>query len=833
MTTLTSMTTPTRIAIAAGGTAGHLAPALAVADELSAHGSNVRFICGDRHSDVETISQRGYTAWTFPVQGMSRRPGIAQLRAVLLAIVGVVRCRKMLRAWGIDAVLAGGGFVSAPAAVAARTLGIPVVATEADAHLGLANRISTRVARRLCSAYPLPQARRKQVVTGRPVARDFGAVDRARSRADFGISSGDRAVVVFGGSGGATALSEAAWSAWGADADPRVGEQPMHIFHIAGRRDYPSFAQRERGSARYHLIEYSDAMPQLLAAADLVVCRSGGSVFELAASGVPAILVPYPHATADHQRLNAEHFVRAGAARCIDDGLCTGDTLRAMVSELLADERASELNGMAGAMQRMARPDAAAHIASVTASLAREHVRLHRIVHHASPLPLAGRRFHMMGIGGAGVSALAQVATAWGATVSGCDQSDSSYADLVRSAGIDVHIGHDPRHIDASMEVVVSSALPSDHPERVAAQTAGCRVWLRGELLGELTTLKRTIVVAGAHGKSTTTAMIAHALHQSGVDATVVLGATMGDAGNAHTGAAEWMVVEGDESDRTLLALHADIAVVTNIERDHHHTYPTDESLFAVYDEWVRSLADGIPLIVGPGPMADDLVRRHGHRMRVVRIADMHDEQSQVRRVLSVPGDHNVLNAAASMAVCRAVGVADEQIEQGLASFTGIGRRFERHGVNADGVIVVDDYAHHPSEVRATIAAAREVVGDSGRVCVVFQPHLFSRTHELWESFATSLATADRVWVLPIYGAREAPVDGVSSELITDELHRIAPGVCAGVIPADPATGDLATIRQELIAGDIVITMGAGTITQMAPRLAATVVPASVRGDDR
>ncbi len=767
------------------------------------------------------------------MQGMSRRPGIAQLRAVMLAIVGVFRCRRVLRQWGVDALLAGGGFVSAPAAVAARTLGIPVVATEADAHLGLANRISTRVARRLCSAYPLPQARRKQVVTGRPVAREFGTTDRIASRSSLGIGVDDRVVVVFGGSGGATALSRAAWDAWGADPNPRAGSRQLQVIHITGRRDYSEFAAQTPGSSQYQLVEYSDDMPQLLAAADLVVCRSGGSVFELAASGVAAILVPYPHATADHQRLNARHFHAGGAARVVDDADCTGDALRVLVEELLSPEGDATREAMAAAMHRMARPDAASQIAGITASLAREHARTRGAASPITGAPLHGRTFHMLGIGGAGVSALAQIATAWGARVSGCDQSNSSYAELVRGMGIDVQIGHDPHHIDAAMEVVVSSALPADHPELVAARNLGCRVWLRGELLGELTRLTRSIVVAGAHGKSTTTAMIAHALHQSGVDATVVLGATMGDAGNAHAGTAGWMVVEGDESDRTLLALHADIAVVTNIERDHHHTYPTDESLFAVYDEWVSSLADGTPLIVGPGPMADELARRHAHRMKVVRIGDMHDEQASVRDVISVPGDHNLLNAVAGMAVCREVGISDTRVVNAMATFAGIGRRFEYHGTSDRGATVVDDYAHHPSEVRATIAAARGVVGDAGRVCVVFQPHLFSRTSELWESFATALATADRVWVLPIYGAREVPVPGITSDLIVDELERISPGVCAGVLAIDPATGDLATIRHELMAGDLVITMGAGTITQMAPRLAEAAVPAGSRGGDR
>lgn len=738
----------------------------------------------------------------------------------------------MLRSWNAQALLAGGGFVSAPAAYAARWCSIPVVATEADAHLGLANRLSARVSQRLCSAYPLPQVRRRQVVTGRPVASSFWCADRSRAREQLGIASDDRVVVIFGGSGGARQVNQAVWDAWSQDAALTIDGHPLHVFHVTGRRDFPEFAQRQPASVRYQCIEYSNDMPQLLAAADLAVCRSGGSVFELAACALPAVLIPFPHATANHQMLNAQHFVTAGAAELLHDEQCSGSMVRERVESLLSESSSSLLRSMADAMRSCARPNAADDIAGIVSDLAFEHARLNGTAPvevptslRADTRPLAGRRFHMLGAGGAGVSALAQIASAWGAEVTGCDQSQSTYVDIVRSHGIDVSIGHDPSHVEPGMEVVVSSAVRIEHPEVAAAQDHGCRVWLRGELLGELTRMRRTVVVAGAHGKSTTSAMISHVLHALGIDATIVVGATMGGLGNAYAGSSEWMVVEGDESDRTLLALAADIAIITNIERDHHHTFPTDDDVYDVYAAWVASLADDTVLIAGAGAMVDRIVEVEAGRLRIVRIGDMNDDIEALRGELRVPGEHNLLNAAAALAACKEIGCEADAARRSVVSFAGIGRRFEVHGSSPAGALVVDDYAHHPSEVRATIQAARAYDAHR-RVCVVFQPHLFSRTRELWREFADALSEADRVWVLEIYGAREAPEPGVTSALIANEINQLAPGVLAAVLDIDPATGDIATIADELTVGDTVITMGAGSITQLAPRLAGEQVRA-------
>ena len=544
------------------------------------------------------------------------------------------------------------------------------------------------------------------------------------------------------------------------------------------------------------------------------------------------MLVPSPNVTADHQTLNARWFEQQGGARVVRDADFDVARLHAIADELLAPGNQAELLELERGIAALARPWAAARIATIVAECGAARVRKQGSF-VTDEQPLAGRTIHFLGAGGAGVSALAQLCVAWGADVSGCDRAESDYTELVRNAGVHVEIGHDPAHIVAGMDVVASSALPADHPELVRARELGCRVLLRGELLGELTRLRETVVIAGAHGKSTTTGMLAHAAPLCGLDPSAALGATLaslrderGAGGNVRVGSGAFLV-EGDESDRTLLRLAARIAVVTNIERDHHHTFVSDEEVEELFAQWVRSLGADSLLIAGPGEPLDRLVPHAPGR--VVRFGDDETELAELASRLAVPGRHNALNASAALAVLRELGVERDAGIDALATFPGVGRRFEVHG-DAGGVMIVDDYAHHPTEVAATIAAARERAEPrGGRVVVVFQPHLYSRTKALWLEFATALAGSDRAWILPIYGAREEPIVDVDELLIANALVEQAPAVYAGLGLADPATGDLATIIDELQTGDVLITMGAGSITALAPRLLAALQASGTR----
>ncbi|HEY3577916.1 MAG TPA: cyanophycin synthetase [Gaiellaceae bacterium] len=383
--------------------------------------------------------------------------------------------------------------------------------------------------------------------------------------------------------------------------------------------------------------------------------------------------------------------------------------------------------------------------------------------------PLAGRRIWLAGIGGAGMSGYALLARAWGAEVAGWDRVETPY--LQHLEGIGVEISPDPPQPPAEWEVFVSTAFAG----RVEGRP-------RADLLAELVAQRRAIVVAGAHGKTTTSAMIAFCLDRLGLDPAFLIGGDVPQlSGNARAGSG-WLVVEGDESDRSVAALRPEIAVLLNVDLDHHTTFVSRVEVAAFFEEWLREVP------------------------QVVRA----DELQPVELDLAVPGEHNRRNAAAALAALARAGVSRGDAEAAIIEFRGAGRRLEPKG-EARGVAVLDSYAHHPAELAADLAAVR----NGGRLLALFQPHLYSRTLHLAHGFANALAAADAACVTEIYPAREEPLPGVTGRLIVDELARLRPGMRIGWAPS---LGDAAGIVAGWArAGDIVLTLGAGDVDRAAP----------------
>jgi UDP-N-acetylmuramate--alanine ligase len=430
----------------------------------------------------------------------------------------------------------------------------------------------------------------------------------------------------------------------------------------------------------------------------------------------------------------------------------------------------------------------------------------------ADARPWSGRRIHLVGIGGAGMSGWARVAVQLGATVSGSDQAESPALAKLRALGVTVTVGHDAANVPEGADVFVSTAIGADNPERVA------RAQPRAELLRELTALKRVIAIGGAHGKTTTTSMAAHALLGAGMAPGYLIGGALRSTGeNADWGAGDWLVVEADESDKSMLALETDVAVVLNIELDHHATYGSLAQLTEVFDTFRAGAAQAVvvapELARDPGDVVfapEDLAlepggsrfRWRGHAVR-----------------LTVPGAHNARNAAAALEACRLAGADEAAVVAALATFTGAGRRFERLGETASGALVVDDYAHHPTEVAATIAAARSL--EPRRLIACFQPHLFSRTQELHREFGAALAGADVAVVLDVYPARERAADfpGVSGRLIAAAAADAAAGRTVFWLPTLEEAQ--AALAPRLRAGDVVLVLGAGDIDRLGRALVA------------
>ena len=443
------------------------------------------------------------------------------------------------------------------------------------------------------------------------------------------------------------------------------------------------------------------------------------------------------------------------------------------------------------------------------------------------------RRVHFVGIGGAGMSAIAKVLMERGLEVSGSDLKRSRAATMLEAMGVEVHIGHEASLVDGADTVVISTAIPERNPELVRARATGVKVMTRGEALADLLNDLEAVVVAGTHGKTTTTSMIVSILHSAGRDPTYLVGGGLNDVGtNARLGRDELAVAESDESDGSFLLLTPHLAVVTNIEADHLDHWGSFDEIAAGFRSWLGGVKEQGAIVVpendsvlrgltvargvsrttfGPGGDVDARdVEAGGAGMSFTLV---HGDTSAAV-TLRVPGRHNVANALAAAAACLHVGLSIESVARGLGEYRGVERRFQIRGERG-GVTVIDDYAHHPTEVRATLEAARG--GPWKRVVAVFQPHRYSRTRALFEDFGASFGDADQIVVTDVYGAGEQPVPGVTGKLVSDSVCAHLPGRAVAYLPH---RGELvAYLRASARPGDALLTLGAGDISALGDEL--------------
>jgi UDP-N-acetylmuramate--alanine ligase len=455
------------------------------------------------------------------------------------------------------------------------------------------------------------------------------------------------------------------------------------------------------------------------------------------------------------------------------------------------------------------------------------------------------KRIHFVGIGGSGMSGIAEVLANLGYTVSGSDLAESPAVRRLRQMGIQVRIGHAAAHVENADAVVVSSAVMADNPELVRAREARIPVVPRAMMLAELMRFKQGIAIAGTHGKTTTTSLVAAVLAEAGLDPTCVIGGRLNSLGtNARLGKGELLVAEADESDASFLYLQPVISVVTNIDADHMETYGQDfEKLKATFVEFLGHLPFyGLAVVCKDDPNVRAIMPSITRPMLTYGIAEEADLRARNVRwddgrmrfeavsrderlapldvMLNLPGMHNVLNALAVIAVGREVGATDAAIVKGLAEFTGVGRRFQRYGdiaLAAGGhFTLVDDYGHHPAEMAATLAAARGAF-PARRLVLAFQPHRYTRTRDLFEDFVKVLSTADEVVLADVYPAGEAPIvaaDGRSLARAVRLAGKVEP------LFVEKSAEMREAVLSRLRDGDVVLTMGAGSIGHLAPELA-------------
>jgi UDP-N-acetylmuramate--alanine ligase len=443
---------------------------------------------------------------------------------------------------------------------------------------------------------------------------------------------------------------------------------------------------------------------------------------------------------------------------------------------------------------------------------------------------LIGKRVHFIGIGGAGMSGLARIALSHGIKVSGSDAKDSNVVVALRALGANVSVGHKSENVDGADLIVFSTAISENNPERLRALELGLPIIARATALALLMSESKSIAVAGTHGKTTTSSMLTVALQATGADPSFAIGGTITASGsNAHRGTGDFFVAEADESDGSFVAYHPYGAIITNIEHDHVDFFADESAVFEVFTEFVTTIdSEGFLIYCnddkGSRKLGSSVTNTRTFTYGTSPDSDLVIDQitllplgSSARAIwhgkvigkleLSVPGHHNLMNAAAALAAGIVLDQAPAEMIDGLVTFKGAGRRFEIKGT-VNGIRVIDDYGHHPTEIEVTLTAARRFAGE-GRLIVVFQPHRYSRTKAFIDNFATTLDLADEVIVLEIYAASEKPIAGISSEAIVEKMTR------GKFIPNFIDAVD--AVVKSAKPGDVVITLGAGDVSSLAP----------------
>ena len=838
------------VVFAGGGTGGHLYPALALAEELVQQRPDVRpFFVGSRRGiEARVLPEQGIEHRLLPVRGIQRGEWWSNLGvpfALGSSIATTVAVHRRIRP---ELVVVTGGYAGAPAGLVAAGLRTPLVLQEQNAWPGVTTRLLSRWATQIHLAFPealaeLPsRARRVAKVSGCPIrALPDSMPDRHGALVDLGLDPQRRLLLLIGGSQGSLALNELMLEAVRSAAAGNPLDE-WQLLWMTGPAHHASIGGELSAlgdPAWVRAVPYIEDVPMVLAVADLALSRAGAmTTAELLAWGVPAILVPLPTAAANHQELNARALQQAGAATHLEQEGLTARTLWGTIASLAEDRRT--LATMSERARERSRPDATSLIVRDMVGLLPDP-RLEGVrTNHAGAGSIGERdlrrlsnegQIHFMGVGGAGMCALAELFVKHGGNVSGCDLRPGSTTDRLRAMDAQIHEGHGANHVEGVAALVVSAAIPRDHPEVQEALGRGIPVFKRAEALGQWVNQGRVLAVAGTHGKTSTTAMTTEILVAAGMDPTGFVGGRVPAWGGNLRSGGDLYVVEADEYDRSFLELKPMVAVVTNVEADHLDTYGSLEGVMNAFGEFLDGLPpDGYAVICTDDSGASGLVTDLASRVRTYGL----ESGAQVRAVeaqasaagmafrvieegvdrgtfqLPAPGVHNLRNALGAATAARCFGVDWDAVRDGLSSYRGVERRFDTVGLE-QGILVVDDYAHHPSEIQATLAAARGAHPDR-RIVAVFQPHLFTRTRDFAEEFGQALTGADAIWVTDVFPAREAPIEGVTGEIVALEAGR-----AGGDVRYHADLDTLAdTVLAELTSGDLLLTMGAGSVDHVA-----------------
>jgi len=827
-----------KVVISGGGTGGHIFPAIAIANALKSKSKeiDILFIGATGRMEMEKVPAAGYRIEGLTISGFQRRLTLKNLSFPFKLVKSLLKARSILKRFNPDVVIGVGGYASGPTLRMAARKHIPCLIQEQNSFPGVTNRILSDKVSKICVAYEGMEKyfpKNKIVFTGNPIRHDVTNIQGKRDKAciHFGLKTGMQTLLVMGGSLGAGTINKAIQAMITNDFQSRN----FQIIWQTGTYYYKEirdvFSENQLQSGNLVLVPFIDRMDLAYAAADLIVSRAGAiAISELCVVGKPVILVPSPNVAEDHQTKNAKALTEKNAAILVPDTQAV-EILGKTIFSLFDNQGLRDQLGFS--IKKLGIIDAADTIANEALALIPASVRQHpsHLTRQASPVTNFFS-VYFLGIGGIGMSALARYFLSAGLKVSGYDKTPSALTDQLSSEGMKIHFHEDPALIPANPDLVIyTPAIPGEHAELMSLKAKGIALKKRAEVLGMISRRFKTIAVAGTHGKTTTSTMIAHILASSGVPSLAFLG---GISRNYNTNFLNinfqpdtgendsdiWCVVEADEFDRSFLHLSPQIAVITSVDADHLDIYGDHDDLKRTFSDFTGNIVQNGSLVIKRGlevnPQNSDTYKisnySAGHessyypiKLRVTDALfhfDLVTPQGIVSDlVLGVPGRFNLENAVAALAVGIQAGISHNDLRKALQSYQGVQRRFEFR-IRREDTVYIDDYAHHPEELKACISAVRDLFPGK-RITGVFQPHLFSRTRDFADEFAASLDLLDELLLLDIYPARELPIPGVTSQMLLDRM----------TIPAKKLVEKPELLAQiGKIKPEILITMGAGDI---------------------
>ncbi len=811
-----------RVIVSGGGTAGHIYPALAVAEELRSRGAEVLFVGANGKMEMERVPLFGFKIVGLPIAGIRRSmtPSaiLHNIKVPFKMLSSTRRARRVIKEFRPDVVVGFGGYASAPIVRAAQKMSIPTLLQEQNSYAGLTNRVLAKGAKAICVAYRGMERffdGSKIKVTGNPLLGNLQNLpSKDEAAKDLSLRSDIPTLLVTGGSLGTRTLNEMVFKFLSSGYD-----QKIQIIWQCGKFYHSEFLARVGElsvpeNITFTLVPFIEKMASAYALSDLVLCRSGAStVSELQLLGKPVLFVPSPNVAEDHQTANARAVVEAGGALMVSDSEAVQSAMNLAIETLNSSEK---LKAMSKAIGAMAHPNSTKEVADIVESQ----------VKGASKEP---KRVYFVGVGGIGMSALARFFRAEGYMVAGYDRVRTPLCEALESEGMEIHYEDSVELIPSGfrdpsgVEVIYTPAIPKDHSELCWFRDSGFNVVKRSAALGLLCRDKYTMAVAGTHGKSSTTTLVAWLNHSASTDGTgsAFLGAISKNFGtNTVMGSGDRMAVEADEFDRSFHSLHPNVALITAADPDHLDIYGTAEAFKEGFEKFVSQCSEAVIIKEGVELSVPSGIRKYSYSLdretsdyRAQNIVlgedglysfDVVTPKGVIKGCkLGVPGLVNVENAVGAIALLDMRGYDEDGLRRGLESFKGIERRFDMW-FSTPTKAYMDDYAHHPEELRTMLNSLRAIF-PSRHITVAFQPHLYSRTKDFAAGFAESLSLADRVVLIPIYPAREEPIEGVTSKIIYDGVT-----VEKYLVGREELAETIASLEC-----DVVVTAGAGDIDML------------------